>query len=449
MHAFSLSKTTFMYGCQCPKRLYLYKRHRHLMNPVDEQQQALFSAGTDIGKIARTLFPGGLDVTPPNPFQYSESARLTQVALQTHFVIYEATFIHAGIMCAVDMLVRKGNHWYAFEVKNSNSVKPQHIADAALQYAVITGAGIELEDFSIVHLNRDYLRIGPLDIHQLFTQVSVLTAVQAQQEEVATRALEFQHLLQSPSIPEIPVGDHCAKPYPCDFTQYCWGEHEAPPEEQHTIIVQKENVSTFIEQVQYPIAFLDFETVMYGIPEFSYSRPWQQIPFQYSLHIQQSPSGDLLHKEFIGDGMQDPRPGLLEKLLHDLGPTGTILVYNQTFELGRLQELALFMPQHAPALKNIMERIVDLMVPFKKGHVQATQTGGSNSIKHILPALCPEFSYEQLAIQDGQTASFTYSQLREMKEMDRFFALRDLSAYCTLDTLAMVKIWEWLNQNVR
>lgn len=422
------------------------------MNPADEQQQALFSAGTDIGKIARTLFPGGLDVTPPNPFQYSESARLTQVALQTHFVIYEATFIHAGIMCAVDILVRKGNSWYAFEVKNSNSVKPQHIADAALQYAVILGAGIELEDFSIIHLNRDYLRIGPLDIHQLFTQVSVLAAVQAQQEEVATRALEFQHLLQSPSIPEISVGEHCTKPYPCDFTQYCWGvqsEQEAPSDQQHTIVVQKENVANFTEQVQYPIAFLDFETVMYGIPEFSYSKPWQQIPFQYSLHMQQSPEGDLLHTEFIGDGIQDPRPALLEQLLHDLAPAKTILVYNQTFELGRLQELAQFMPENAPALKGIVEHIVDLIIPFKRGYVQATQTRGSNSIKQVLPALCPEFSYDQLAIQDGQTASFTYGQLREMKEMDRFFALRDLSAYCTLDTLAMVKIWEWLNQNMR
>lgn len=443
---FQLSKSTFMYGCQCTKRLYLHKKHKHLANPEDERQEAVFAAGTDSGLLARQLFPNGVDASPPDAFQYAQAAKNTQAYLTTHFVIYEATFIYNGVMCAIDMLVRKGNQWYAFEVKGTNSVKAQHITDAALQYAVITGAGLELADFSIVHFNKTYVRKGEIDVQKLFSATSVINEVWREQDTIIEKIGELKETLAQPDIPDIGVGPQCIKPYPCNFTGYCFRdieveETQAPKGE---IQVFTEPLKGFMEEIRYPLYFFDFETMMYGVPQFDDSCPWQQLPFQYSLHIQQTATSELEHRFFLGDGITDPREALLQQMLTDLGTKGTILVYYKPFEIGRLKELAILFPQHKAAINNIVSRIVDLIVPFKKGMVKIPATQGSNSIKDVLPALVPELSYQNLNIQEGGTASFKYTQMGQMSPMDQHFTQQDLLAYCELDTMAMVKIWEWL-----
>ncbi len=280
---FQLSKSTFMYGCQCPKRLYLHKKHKNLANPEDERQEAVFASGTDAGLLAQQLFPNGVDASPPDAFQYALAAKNTQAYLATHFVIYEATFIHNGVMCAVDILVRKGNQWYAFEVKGTNSVKAQHITDAALQYAVITGSGLELADFSIVHFNKEYVRIGDIDVQQLFTAESILKQVWSEQDFITEKIIELKQVLSQPEIPAIEIGAHCEKPYPCNFSNYCFKDLVIEEEEIPTgpIQVHPRAVSGFIQDVSYPLYFFDFETMMYGVPQFDYSKPWQQLPFQY------------------------------------------------------------------------------------------------------------------------------------------------------------------------
>jgi hypothetical protein len=447
---FQLSKSTFMYGCQCPKRLYLHKKNKHLANPEDERQEAVFAAGTDSGMLARQLFPNGVDASPPDAFQYALAAKNTQAYLATHFVIYEATFIYDGVMCAIDILVRKGSQWYAFEVKGTNSVKPQHITDAALQYAVITGSGLELADFSIVHFNKGYVRKGAINVQQLFSATSIINEVWREQDAIVEKIGELKQTLAQPEIPEVTVGEQCMKPYPCNFTDYCFRdiEVEEVPETKGEIQVFKEPLKGFIEDIQYPIHFFDFETMMYGVPQFDDSSPWQQLPFQYSLHIRHSETSDVEHRFFLGDGVTDPREALLQQMLTDLGKKGTILVYDKPFEIGRLRELANVFPQHKAAIQDIVSRIVDLIEPFKKGMVKIPATRGSNSIKDVLPALVPELSYQHLNIQEGGTASFKYTQLAQMNPIDQHFTQQDLLAYCEMDTLAMVKIWEWLQKHL-
>ncbi|MES2561079.1 MAG: DUF2779 domain-containing protein [Bacteroidota bacterium] len=447
---FQLSKSTFMYGCQCPKRLYLHKKHKHLSNPEDEKQEAVFAAGTDSGLLARQLFPDGVDASPPDAFQYALAAKNTQAYLATHFVIYEATFIYDGVMCAIDILVRKDNQWYAFEVKGTNSAKPQHITDAALQYAVITGSGLELADFSIVHFNKSYVRKGEIDVQQLFSATSVINEVWREQDAIIEKIGGLKATIAQPDIPEVPVGPQCIKPYPCNFTTYCFRdiEVEETPDIKGEIQVFTEPLKGFMEDIRYPLHFFDFETMMYGVPQFDDSSPWQQLPFQYSLHIQQTETSKLEHRFFLGDGVADPRGALLQQMLTDLGTKGTILVYYKPFEIGRLKELAILFPLHKAAIENIVSRIVDLIVPFKKGMVKIPATQGSNSIKDVLPALVPELSYQTLNIQEGGTASFKYTQLGQMNPIDQHFTQQDLLAYCEMDTLAMVKIWEWLRSSL-
>jgi hypothetical protein len=187
---------------------------------------------------------------------------------------------------------------------------------------------------------------------------------------------------------------------------------------------------------------------MYGVPQFDYSKPWQQLPFQYSMHKRITPTAELEHIYFLGDGINDPRKALIQQMIHDLGTEGSILVYYKPFESGRLKELALFFPNYAPQLQAIMSRIIDLIEPFKKQMVMIPATRGSNSIKDVLPALAPELSYQNLNIQEGGMASFTYTQLSQMDEWKKQQTRQDLLDYCELDTLAMVKIWEWLGKQV-
>ena len=163
-----------MNGCQCPKRLFLHKFRTDLRNPVNEKQESIFRSGTTVGDLARLLFPGGVDASPPDPYSYAVSVNLTNTLIaQGEEIIYEAAFQNDNVLCAVDILVKKGNVWYAFEVKSTTRVKPQHVQDAAFQYHVITNCGITLGDFSIVFLNNQYVRNGELEIQQLFTPQSV------------------------------------------------------------------------------------------------------------------------------------------------------------------------------------------------------------------------------------------------------------------------------------
>jgi hypothetical protein len=194
--------------------------------------------------------------------------------------------------------------------------------------------------------------------------------------------------------------------------------------------------------------FFDFETIMPGIPEFDDSKPYQQIPFQYSLHIQRTPGSELEHYKFLGDGINDPRPDLMRAMIRELGNTGNIICYNMTFERSRIKELAKLFPQYEKELLAINERVVDLMVPFAKRWYYHPNFKGSYSIKTVLPVLIPELRYSDLEIKEGGTASLVYSQLKGM-DGDTAALKRDhLLEYCKMDTLAMVKIFEFIKELV-
>jgi hypothetical protein len=435
-----------MYGCQCPKRLYLHKFHPELRDPFDEEQAAIFQQGTDIGALARDLFPGGANAQDGHDWHSHVTAAITGKLLPVYPVVYEAAFMHDEVLCAVDILVRKGRKYYAFEVKATNSVKPQHITDAALQYYVLRNSGIDLADFSILHLNREYVRHGPLDTRELFTATSVSEHITDATNEISARIASFKQLLAARVVPQQEIGEHCSKPYPCDFTGHCHGPAPQPEPAGYDprVLFNRDEVGTFISGVQHPLHFLDFETVMYAIPQFDHSSPYQQIPFQYSLHRRQAPGMELLHTAFLGDGVNDPREEFICKLLADLGSEGTILVWNVSFERGCIQRLAVNFPQYADELHALVPRMQDLMDPFRRKHVYSEAFEGSYSIKKVLPVIAPDLRYQDLAVQEGTMASGLYSQLKDLREEDLRSARTNLLDYCHLDTLAMVRIWDYL-----
>jgi hypothetical protein len=448
-----LSKSTFMYGRQCEKRLYLNKYKRNQCDPYDHTTLALFAQGTNVGVLAQSLFEGGANAQGEEPYASSKTAEKTAKLLPIHNVIYEAAFVHEGVLCAVDILVRKGKKYYAFEVKSTNSVKPQHVQDAALQYYVLKHSGLSIADFSVIHFNRDYVRDGDIDVKQLFSITSILDEVQQYENEIAQDIARFKNILaDKDNEPQVLQGAHCHTPYDCNFQSYCAALNPIAPEKPQPnpdmhITYYKQAVSAFIKQLQYPLYFLDFETVMYGVPAFNQSSPYQQIPFQFSIHVQQSPQADLLHIAYLGDGVNDPREALLKTMIHALGVEGSIVVWNVTFERSCLQKLAVNFPKYKLNIESIINRMVDLMAPFRRKEIHSEAFYDSYSIKSILPVMVPHLRYDVLKIQDGGNASQTYANIHSLSILEQQEARQNLLEYCRLDTLAMAEILAQLYQN--
>jgi len=443
----TLSKSTFMYGCQCPKRLWLHKFLPSVRDEQTEAQTAIFQSGTDVGMLARELFPFGVDASPETLYLYQQSVADTAKYIRKGVnVIYEAAFQFDGILAAIDMLVEKKGKWYAFEVKGTSKVKPPHVLDAALQYYVITQSGLPLEDISIVHLNTDYVRQGELNIHQLFTCTSILKEVMEQQSFISTKAAELKALLKTKQAPEIEVGEQCFKPYDCDFYGHCskdLPEEEIDEEEEY---INRKAIREFLGELKYPLHFLDFETWMTAVPEQDGHWPFRQVPFQFSLHIQQKKESELEHQYYLAEGSHTNHQEFAEKLLAAVEKKGSILVYNKTFENTILNHLKEEFEHFSKRIENIQDRMIDLMAPFRKNYrLPAMQ--GSYSIKYVLPALVPELSYDSLDIGNGGDACAAFYNLKDVEDEPEKETTRNaLLEYCGLDTLAMVKILEKLKE---
>jgi hypothetical protein len=481
----SLSKSTFLRGSQCQKSLYLHWHRPELRDPLSPMQKAIFSLGHEVGKLAQQLFPGGTDAGFYVPDQYQKSIDLTaQLIRDGQEVIYEAGFALDTLHCFTDILVKDGDGWKAYEVKSSTQMKPVNLLDAAFQYYVMTGCGLKIKDISLIVLNTAYERQGELDIRNLFRIEPVLTRVLKLQERIRKDAGLFLSFLNSDIIPPLDIGPHCTDPYDCDFRGYCWQHipeysvfdiaklsgakkwdlyrmgilklEDIPPEFRLNdsqwqqiraeidgdTVIDNEEIGKFIGNLNYPLYFMDFESFQPSIPLFDNSRPYQQIVFQYSLHKKESETSALEHAAFLAkaDG-NDPRLPFIQSLIANIGETGDIIVFNRAFEAGRLNEIAGSFPQYRAAIDGIVKRLKDLMVLFQQRLYYVPEMRGSYSIKQVLPALVPGFSYKDLAISDGGSASMAFTSLLKETDPEKIRMTREnLLEYCKVDTLAMVEI---------
>ncbi|MBW2467040.1 MAG: DUF2779 domain-containing protein [Deltaproteobacteria bacterium] len=481
--SFFLSKSQFTRGLQCHKSLWLLKNRRELQEKPDAALQARFDAGSKVGILAQKLFPNGVGLEYESGL--SENIQKTRELISSGTeTIYEATFRHDNVLAMVDILTKGENGWDMYEVKSSTDTKDIFINDTAIQYYVVKGSGLDVAKVFLVHLNKRYIRIGELDLQALFTVDDVTGQTEGRQHNIPHQLAEMRRSLEG-SEPVIDIGQYCNDPYECDFKQYCWQhipEHsifdiaklrtnrkfslyysgilklqdipadfslsdsmqiQVEAELTGREFINKRKIREFLTHISDPVGFLDFETFMEPVPSFDCQRPYQQIPFQYSLHI--SENGNITHCEFLGEPGIDPRPVFIEKLLEDTGTCRTILVYNQNFEVTRLREIAADFPEFTEGIESIITRIIDLMIPFRNKDYYVKEMSGSHSIKYVLPALVPELSYEGLNIADGEMAMLAYANLYQIESAEEKNSIRrDLLAYCRLDTLGMVKIWEKL-----
>lgn len=477
-----LSKSLFIRGLQCRKALYFEKHHPELRDELTSDAKARFTAGNQVGELARDLFPGGL-LVPYVKDDFAIQFKQTSDAVASgKRIIYEASFEHDGITVKVDILRKVAKGWQIYEVKSGTALKEVHENDAALQYFVLTGAGIPVTKVFVVHVNSEYVRRGDLDLAQLFTVVDVTKEAKAQQAEIAKEIAAQRKMLSGKKPPKIDIGPHCSAPYECDFSEHCWQHipeesvfdlrgkgvdkfelyrsgmvalkdvplnlldgkqrQQAEAAAKKKVIVDRERLREFLDQLWYPLCFLDFETFQSPIPPYDGLKPYQQVPFQYSLHYQKRGNGKLYHREFLAAPATDPRKEFVERLLAGIPDGACILAYNKAFEIGRLKELAEHFPKHRKKIRAIIGNVVDLIDPFRQRMIYSWKQKGSHSIKQVLPAFVKGMSYDGMAIGNGGEAMEAYHEMCALVDRPEELAeqRKALLEYCRQDTLAMVRL---------
>jgi len=482
-----LSKSLYIRGLQCHKSLFLQKYDPDLKGIISDSQKAIFEGGKEVGIRAWELFPGGIEV-PYENLSHQEQLDLTQQKIKEgQKTIYEATFSHQDVFVKVDILHKGRQGWEIYEVKAGTKLAPVYVDDAALQYYVLTGAGIKVNKVCISYINNGYVRKGALDVQKLFTSEDITNQVKEKQPFVIEQ-LKKQRQMLSGKLPRIDIGPHCSDPYECDFSNHCWKhipddsvfdlrekgadrfalyaqgiikQKDIPldllnkKQRQQVVAtmkkqnaIDKKKIRAFLKTLSYPLYFLDFETFMSAIPLYDGTKPYQNVPFQYSLHYQKKKGCKLYHTEFLAEPGIDPRKPLLERMLAEIPEDVCILTYNMSFEKGVLTELAAQYPKHKKKIEKWIDNIQDLMVPLRQRDVYYWKFKGPYSIKNVLPVLVPQLSYDELEIADGGAAMEAYHQMCAAKDNPEALGqIRDnLLEYCKLDTLAMVRILDALGK---
>lgn len=477
-----LSKSKFLSGLQCEKRLYLELHAPELAAQPDAAIQAILDMGTEVGELARRCFPGGV-LVEAGYRHTAEALAQTQALMADPAVpaLFEAAFMFEQVLVRVDILERVrlpegGEAWRLIEVKSSTRVKALHVEDLAVQTYVVTGAGVRMAAACLMHINTQYVYVGGnVDLDQLFMRHELTEAVALKQESVVRRLSDFRKMLLAPAPPAVEAGVHCHAPYECPFWHYCtkdkparWIFHlpggdytfqslaklgvetidEIPGDFSLSIAQRrmKENVEwisprlkAMLDTVRYPVHHLDFETFMPAVPKFVRTRPYQSIPMQWSNHIEMT-DGEIRHDEYLCLDPRDPREELITALLASLEGEGSICVYSG-YERAMLERLAESHPQYRAELMQVIDRLWDLF-PIIRDHYYHPAFGGSYSIKAVLPAVVPSLAYSDLEIQDGGMAARIYYQMvfLEMDLIERLRLSEALRRYCARDTLAMVEL---------
>ncbi|OGS00516.1 MAG: hypothetical protein A3G41_06660 [Elusimicrobia bacterium RIFCSPLOWO2_12_FULL_59_9] len=486
-----LSKSQYLRGLQCRKSLWLYRNRKDLLPETPPSLQMIFDQGHEVGKLAWKRFPEGVLIEADHLHPEDALQATAAAAKSGANVLYEAAALFDRVLIRADILARNdAQTWDMVEVKSSADIKDVYLHDLAIQRHVLEGAGFPIGKTFLMHINTDYVRLGGIDAGSFFTLRDLTEEIKGLIKSVPEKVRLFQATAALDSAPEIDIGPHCSAPYDCEFTGHCWRhipgysvydvvrisgakvaalrglgilEIKDIPDgfalsdaQRLQVLVEKSGrphvdapeIAGLLNELEYPLHFLDFETVNPAIPPYDGLRPFQQIPFQASLHLLMSPGAPLQHMDFLGDGKADPREGLAAWLAGAIGAAGAVIAYNAAFEGRCLKDLAQAFPARGPALESIQARLWDIAAPFRKGLYVHPGFRGSWSMKSVLPALAPGMSYANLAIADGAQAQSAYLRMMrgDLSQEAAQETRRALREYCGQDTLGMVEILRRLEE---
>ncbi len=489
-----LSKSKYCMAVQCPKMLWLKKNKPEFFDD-SVMNQAVLEAGNEVGDLAMGLFGPFVEV----PFgDLSKMIAETKALIDAGTpIIAEASFSYKGAFCSVDILkVVNGKNVEIYEVKSSTDISDIHFHDTAYQNYVLTNLGYNVQKVFLVHIDNTYVRHGEIELQKLFKVNDITDHVRELYSDVEERLRFLENYLSRDDDPEDDIDKHCFSPYACGFFRYCSRSLPSPNvfdasgiqmrtklkyyhagqtsfedllkdkklnagcrmEIEYALNnlpnhVEKEAINEFLDGLYYPLYFLDFETFQSPIPPFDDTKPYEQIPFQYSLHYIEEEGGKLCHTEYLAYPGKDPRRKLAEQLCQDIPLDACTLAYNMSFEKSRIKALADLYPDLSEHLLNICDHIQDLMVPFQKKQYYTKAMQGSYSIKYVLPALFPNdpsLDYHNLeGIHNGAEASAAFVRMSSMEPDDLERFREHLLRYCSLDTYAMVRVLEKLKEAIR
>lgn len=489
MSHYVLSKTSYIKGLQCPKALFFYRHYPQYRDPVSPARQATFTRGHEVGDLARKLFPGGKDATEKSGARSAKAVEKTQAFIEAgEKIIYEAAFVYEQVLVLVDILVRDGDSWKAYEVKSSLRLSKAYYQDAALQYFVLKGTGMPIADFSLIHVNGDYVRNGTLDLNKLYRIVSVMKFAEERLPVIVEKIAAQKTILKQKQAPDVPIGGHCFTPYECDFRGQCWknipdgnvfqlagvsrtdqeqfykdgfvfpeqipdsvqlprlARLQAYTRRTKIAVVEKDKLRDYLSKLGSELLFLDIENFQPAVPRYNGTHPFMALPFAYSIH-RRNTDGTLNYISFMAEPGPDPRREFVEKFLEVTEGDAQILAYDAAAERNSLSLLRRQFPEFGTALEQRLNRLVDLMLPFSEGWYHHPDMNGSISLKSVLPALVDDMDYNSLAIQNGSHAMAVYEKLDRTLDIFALAEQKDaLAEYCRMDTLGMVRILEVLEK---
>ena len=500
-----LTKSRYVNGLQCSKWVWLAFNKPEELPEVDEATQHRFDEGRRVGELAKSLFPEGIEVK--EQLNHQENDKESRELLKKRKPLFEAGFIHKNGKCyaRADTIVPTGknkNEWDIYEIKSSTEVKEEYIWDIAFQKYCYESAGLKIRNCFVVHINNKYVKQGEVEPKEFFTIAPVSDKVEAEMENVEDNIKKLFKIINSKECPEIKVGESCClgreeyekkkfniihekdkfwKEHPeCNIFDLYYGRKRAIELFNHGILcikdldessltkkqqkiqhkvaktgkphIDKEEITSFIKSLKYPLYFMDFETYATAIPLYDGLKPYQAIPFQFSVHVIKKSGVKPEHHSFIVSGSKDPRKEFAKNLKSAIGESGTVLSYYQSFEKSRLKELAEFLPKNVKWIENVIGRMIDLYDPFKSFSYYHSSQKGSASLKKVLPALTGK-DYKGLEIDNGTDASLAYlfithgSYGGEKATSEEIKKVRaNLEKYCGRDTEGMIWILEKLEK---
>ncbi len=481
-----LSKTKYLDGTKCAKLLWYEFNDRGAVPKPDAGTQAIFDQGTLVGELAQQLYPDGIKVGREK--WPEETHAKSQAALKLRKPLFEAGLTYSRAYALPDILVPvEDNAWDLIEVKSGTSVEEVHLMDVAFQKYVYTGAGLKIRRCYLMYINTEYLRKGEIEPKKLFTKKDISDEIKPYQAGLERSIKEMLDVI-SGREPKVKIGPQCGKPYGCPLEELCWGflpegdifqlcgkkarlfdlldegimkiidvpldglsDKQLIQVQSHRTgkaHVDREGIRAFLDELKYPLYFLDFETIAPAIPIYDLSHPYETMPFQFSLHIVQKEGAKPVHHAYLAPGDADPRPEVLKRLKDLLGSSGTVLAYNMTFEINCLRNAVEAYPEYKGWFEKLLKRFIDLLSPFRSLHYYHPAQEGSASIKYVLPAMT-KTSYAGMEIADGGTASREYARVTfgsNIEAKDRQKVRQALEAYCQLDTQAMIDVLEELKR---
>ena len=474
-----LSKSRYLTGLQCLKYLWISFHEPRQVSEPGTATQYVFDRGHLVGELAKQVFPDGVNI-PPDDFM--GNIRQTREMLQQRRTVFEAGITAGKLYSRLDILKPvNDDEWDIVEVKSSTRIKDVDIEDVAFQKYCCQQAGMGIRNCFLMHINNKYVRRGEIDPGQLFIIEDVTEQVADTMRSVPDKVGTMLEVIAAEDCPDIVIGKQCSSPYEC-LVEGC---REFLPEDNVTELyrggqksfellndgilaiceipdtfklsgsqeIQKTCISTgqpyadgasiksFLDSLQYPLYYLDFETFSAAVPPFDGTHPYQNIPFQFSLHVVAAAAAEPEHFSYLTSGTADPRPELLAALKKWLGKSGSIIVYNQSFEKSVLADLAEAFPEYKNWVESILSRFIDLLLPFRSFWYYHPAQKGSASLKAVMPALTGQ-GYQGLNIANGENASFEFYRVTygDVPEEERERVRQDLEKYCGRDTEGMIWI---------